>query len=192
MLSVPRVAMMGGTLPSVMISPLKLPRMPPSTTPSITSSTTGVKGKARTTNETSIATRARVEATDRSMPRVMMIMPCASAIIARMEMSSRILLRLAKPIKLARRAVTRAARRTIKATRANSRRAARRAKRLDLVTAGLVVVMARPLGKAGSYGLRGGQHDLFLSGLGPAELAGYAPLVHHENPVAHAQHLRQL
>ena len=89
MLNVPKVAIIGGTPPTVMINPLKLPNTMPRAKPNSTASTIDISGFTLTTKATIIATRPIIDPTDRSMPRVMMTIVWARATMARMEIFSR-------------------------------------------------------------------------------------------------------
>jgi hypothetical protein len=68
MLKVPRVAIIGGTLPKVIIKPLNVPNTAPNAIPRTTANTTGISGYCFTTNATIIATRPIMELTERSIP----------------------------------------------------------------------------------------------------------------------------
>ncbi len=94
MLSVPSVAIIGGTLPAVMTTPLKLPRIPPRSMPSRTAMAGVTEGKATTVNETIIATSPIIELTDRSMPRVIITIVCPRATMVRIDMLSKMLRKL--------------------------------------------------------------------------------------------------
>ena len=89
-----------------------------------------------------MAVRPNIEATDRSMPRVMMIMPCASATIAKIEMSSRMSLKLVNVRKFGLRRLMSAINNKMKPINASSRKRAKSETRLGLdFSSGLVVTL---------------------------------------------------
>src|ERR671912_29107 len=178
-LSMARVAINGGRLPKVISSPLIRPAEAPAPTPSARARGSGRLATAVAQPKTIPASPSTLP-TERSMPPETITKVWPRAMMATTAIWVPTLKRLLKVRKYGERMVITTHR--IMSPQSGPLR--------ESISLGLI--LSAMLANGCLATLRRERHDLLLTGFFPGELARDAPPRHHQYPVAHTQHLRQI